>query len=224
MTPTSVGWTEVVSAISAAISCAVLIIAAGVAWNQLREAQRLRKAQTRPFVVLDFDVSDRGSVIHLKVTNIGGTLARDIHFRFEPALSSSLDTKGAQIPLQELRMFVQGVPSLPPGKVIDLIFDSLQNRGDRPDVYTATVDYKDEQGDKYSDRYVLDLAIYKNFWSETRDGLHEIHQRLQEIKRVIEHWSAGYEGGLLVLSPEERRRRQEQQLAADPLDEPPLPK
>jgi hypothetical protein len=36
---------------------------------------------------------------------------------------------------------------------------------------------------------------------------HDVNQTLDKIRRLLDKWSAGFEGGLLVLSPEDKRRR-----------------
>jgi hypothetical protein len=35
---------------------------------------------------------------------------------------------------------------------------------------------------------------------------HDVNQTLDKIRRLLDKWSAGVEGGLLVLSPEDKRR------------------
>jgi hypothetical protein len=56
-----------------------------VAWRQVREARRLREQQTRPFVVIDFEVA-QNAIVFLPISNIGTTLARDVRFEIEPRL------------------------------------------------------------------------------------------------------------------------------------------
>jgi hypothetical protein len=58
-------------------------------WNQVREARRLREQQSRPFVVIDFDI-ERGVVeTYLEVANLGNSLARDVTFEITPPLASA---------------------------------------------------------------------------------------------------------------------------------------
>lgn len=58
--------------------------------DQAREAQDALAAQSRPFVVVDFDVLTERPLIFLTITNLGKTLARKVRFQFEPPLRSSL--------------------------------------------------------------------------------------------------------------------------------------
>jgi hypothetical protein len=41
----------------------VLVVAAIVAWRQVKEARRLREAQAQPFVVVDFEVEEQSHQI-----------------------------------------------------------------------------------------------------------------------------------------------------------------
>jgi hypothetical protein len=102
----------------AGLQFGVLFVGLIVAWTQVREAVRLREDSTRPFVSIDLYVDDK--IIHLSVTNLGPTMARDIQFAFEPPLRSA----SVQDQIASLKMFgPEGIPTLPPGKVITTVFD-----------------------------------------------------------------------------------------------------
>jgi hypothetical protein len=49
--------------------------------------------------------------------------------------------------------------------------------------------------------------------SVDRDTIHDVSKTLAKLLRRFEQWSAGPEGGLLVLSPEDKRRRDGEFLA-----------
>jgi hypothetical protein len=97
-----------------------------VAWRQGKEAQRLRKDQARPFVVIDFN--PWGTIIELQITNIGSTLARNVNFEFTPPLTSTHDERSSRASLMQLNLFKHGIPSLPPRKEVKLFFDSFPAR------------------------------------------------------------------------------------------------
>ena len=97
-----------------------------VAWRQVKEAQRLRKEQARPFVVIDFH--PWSTIIELKITNIGSTLARNVQFEFEPPLATSHDDTAGRGSLMDLNLFKNGIPSLAPTKEIRLFFDQFPAR------------------------------------------------------------------------------------------------
>ena len=72
-------WSALGTWVTVVIYGALLIYAI----RQVGEATRLRRAQTRPFVVVDLEP---GWLIFLTVENIGSTVARNVTFNFEPAL------------------------------------------------------------------------------------------------------------------------------------------
>ena len=80
------GWSALGTWVTAAIYVALLAYAV----RQVGEATRLRRAQTRPFVVVDLEP---GYLIYLTVENIGTTVARNVTFSFEPALASTLSKR-----------------------------------------------------------------------------------------------------------------------------------
>jgi hypothetical protein len=80
-------WTDRLSAISAAVTAAVILAAGLIAWWQASETRRLRKAQVRPFVVADFDALSEAPLIYLVISNIGSTLARNVRFEFRQPIS-----------------------------------------------------------------------------------------------------------------------------------------
>jgi hypothetical protein len=92
----------------------VIVAAAVVAWRQVKEARRLRdeqrrlrEEQARPFVLIDFH--PWSTIIELKITNTGRTLARDVRFAFDPPLTTTHDTSGRGN-LMELNVFKTGIP------------------------------------------------------------------------------------------------------------------
>ena len=80
-------------------------------------------------------------------------------------------------------IFREGIPTLPPGKEITMVFDREPERSKAglPDRYEATVTYRgDPFGRKYEEQIVLDLGIYRDHGPIHFAGLHEIHQLLDK--------------------------------------------
>ncbi len=192
------------------VTTAILAIGAFFAGRQVKEARRLRDARFRPFVVVDFDIATHPPFIYLVISNLGSVMARDIAFGFDPELSSSLDERpieGAPPRLADLELFRRGLPTLPPGKRISVLFDSWIQRGDRPDAYSVKVTYGGEGSRRYEEKIRLDLAPFRYLRRIERRDLDDIHRELERIRRELRRWSAPT-GGLKVKTPQDIRREQ----------------
>jgi hypothetical protein len=191
----------------------VLIVAALVAWRQVREARRLREQQNRPFVVIDFGI-ERGVETYLEVANLGTSLARDVKFEINPPLASAVD-----VPVDKFKMLNEGIPTLAPGKRLRTFFDIGFQRveSDLPMSYVATVQYKDEDGKRsFKEKLDLDLELFMYLESPTRRDLHDVHERLEDIGKTLRKWS-GSPSGLLTISraeADERNRQRREELEA----------
>ncbi|MGN6814879.1 MAG: hypothetical protein ACTHK3_02190 [Solirubrobacterales bacterium] len=207
---TPVTWAEEAQVVLVAAQLGVLIVAALVAWRQVREARRLREQQNRPFVVMDFDV-ERGVETYLEVVNLGTSLARDVKFKINPPLASAVD-----VPVNKFKMLNQGIPTLAPGKRFRTFFDiGFQRVGsDLPMSYSVSVEYKDEDRKRvFNEDLDLDLEQFMYLESPTRRDLHDVNERLEEIRDTLRRWGWS-SGGLLTVSRAEadeknRQRREE---------------
>jgi hypothetical protein len=206
-------WTDIAGVVTLGLQLLVRVGAAIVAWRQVREATHLREQQNRPFVVIDFERQERTRAIMLKISNLGTSLARDVRFNFTPPLESTWE----HVAFNELKMFRDSISTLAPGKVIQTIFDISHERWAKreelPDVYEARVRYTDETGKRpFDERMHLDLGIYWNLTQIERYGIHDVHERLKDIRNELKKWTATG-GGLLRLSPEDLTARNERLLA-----------
>jgi len=201
---TEVLWTDIAGVAILAAQLVVLTVAAIVAWHQVREARRLREAQTRPFVVVDFEVES--FLAFLTVSNIGSTLARNVRIKIDPPLESLIEN-----PLAEMKMLREGIATLAPGKRMRTLYDNLAHRklGQLPDVYAVEVAYTDETGRPFAEQLDLDLAVYWNLTTVERRDIHDIHQRLKDMLAEMKRWTSGTRRGLLTLSPADVRAENE---------------
>lgn len=172
-----------------ALTFVVLVAAAVVAWRQVKEAQRLREEQARPFVIIDFDPFS--TLIELTITNTGTTLARNVQFEFTPPLTTTHDDMPGRGNLMDLNVFKNGIPSLAPGKEIRLFFDQFPARIDQQLTMTYDVQmaYRDPAGRPYSEPTVLDLSMYIGTGGVTRHGLDDIHKQLKVIADNVKQWT-----------------------------------
>jgi hypothetical protein len=184
----------------AGLTFLALLGAAGLAFWQVSEAKRLREAQARPFVVVDF-VVERGSEIYIVVSNIGETMARDVGLTFDPELTSSLDSHPNITPPRELKPLRERIPSLPPGKQIPMLFDIFHERDAaiHPDLYRVTIRlHAPALNRDVTDDAELDLGVYRSVLHATRRDLHDVHERLKArhasggdgLKEAIRAWAS----------------------------------
>lgn len=218
----TVTWTDIATVGLVAAQLVVLIVAAFVAWRQVREARELREEQQRPFVVVDFDLQN-GYMTFLEVANLGTSLARDVRIEIDPPLASASD-----VDLAGLKMLNEGIATLAPGKKYRTFFDMGFRRAeaDLPMNYIVSVSYTDEKGKRsFNETLNLDLDLFMNLISVTRHDVHDVNKRLEEIRDLLKKWTSSLPGGLLVMNPDERRdesarivadMRERQQKAEDP--------
>lgn len=197
-------WTDVAQVGLLAGQLLLLVVAAIVAGQQVREAKRLREEQSRPFVVIDFEVE--GVLVFLSISNVGPSLARNVGFHIEPPMATAVDTQVA-----DMKLLHEGISALAPGKVIRTFFDSgIQRKSaNLPDSYRVVCRYTDQAGRRrFEEETTLDLGIYWGLSTIDRKGLHDIHQRLEQIRDVLKRWTTS-SGALRRVSPTEERAEQE---------------
>lgn len=172
------------AAAAAWATVALYVVLAIYAIKQVGEARRLREAQLRPYVVVDFAVN---WLTNLYIENIGQTVARDIRLSFDPPLASTMERPWAW---EESMLFSDGIPTLPPRKRIDVFFDSMISRyeSDLPLRYTATVTYTGVGNRDYTDDYVLDLGMYRGT-PPPPDAMPELVKAVEKLSKEVEKWT-----------------------------------
>jgi hypothetical protein len=193
----------------AGLQLLALIAAAIVAWWQVKEARRVREAQAQPFVIVDLEV-ERGDEIYLVISNIGGTIARDVRLKFDPELRSSLDSMPGLTPPRELKPLRDVIPNLPPGKRIAVLFDIFHQRDPAqfPDLYNVKARFYAAALKRHvDDDSVIDLGVYRDAIPESRRDVHDVHERLNELVGEIRKWTAPLSKGLLTTTREDEKRR-----------------
>jgi len=144
---------------------------------------------------------------------LGKTMARNVRLVFDTPLQSGFDEE-VSVPVAELKMFAEGIPSLPPGKRIVFLFDSTVERPkELPSAYRVTLYYEGERGPLPPEELLLDLDLYRNLLSVRRDTIHQVSETLKRMERRMNAWTASLGGGLLVVSPDDKRRRDEEIVA-----------
>jgi hypothetical protein len=195
------------SALAAAVTTLVAVVAAAFAFLQVRQARLLREEQAQPFVVVDFEPSPVWSnIINLVIQNSGKTVAKDVLVVFDPPLVSSQPQEGYE--LAKSVLLTSGIPTMPPGKRIATMFDVSHERKDSflPMTYTATVHFSDWRNKPQEPlTYVLDLNFLYGLTQVTEYGMHDAAKALREMRDTIKGWTA-HSNGLLVHAVDEDAR------------------
>lgn len=197
--------TEILQTAFVGLQLLVLIAAAFFGRRQLNEAKELREAQTRPFVVIDLGSSAR-SLFDLVVKNIGPTLARDVHFKFDPPIRSTDD----DLDPNKVKMFREGISTLAPGKEIRTLFEKGPDRheSDLPDTYAVTVTYTDQSGKRsYEETVDLDFGLYWDRLIVSRRDVHDLYKQLETIAKEIGKWRPNLGRGLLAVTTADVEKR-----------------
>lgn len=184
--PALAAWTpDHWTALGTVIYAVVAIAAAFVVWFQLREARRTREDQSRPFVVVDIQPGTAWyNAFNLVVENIGKTLAKDVHIRFDPPIATTLD----QYDLAGSVILQEGIPWMPPGRRIVALFDLSHQRlkSDLPMRYDVTVQYSDARGKRQGPlNYVIDLSYLFGLQRLGEYGMHDAAKALREMAKVM---------------------------------------
>jgi hypothetical protein len=124
----------------------------------------LTKSEFRPEVIVDFDCHDGMLFISLK--NIGNRSAYRVVTRFDKPLHAL----GGQKCISDLQLF-RKIDFIPPSKEFSQFLDPVttwlkQRRSTRVGI---TINYRDREGQRFTERITHDLAIYRD--------LGQIHSR-----------------------------------------------
>jgi hypothetical protein len=199
-----------VSAAAAVVAALVFLCAAGAAIWQVNEARRLRRAQVRPFVIVDLD-TPTSQMLYISISNIGAVQARNVRVKFKPPLRSSLDHHQSRAPITDGKILRDGIEYLAPGKRHRIFWDFAHGRWNKdnqpkqglPDRYEITVDYEsDIDGDKRSfhETSAIDLGVYRDVRFGGEEGLPELVKQTTEIARTLRSWTSMFPTGITTVS------------------------
>ena len=166
----------------------VAIAAVAVGGRQLSEARRLRRAQAQPYVAV-FTEGSGADPRHLDlvIKNFGKTAATDVRVVFsEPLESAALRGQPNHSPIKTPDV----IPVLVPGQEWRTFWDFTPARVGAPDLpteYTATVTFRDSDGEPVNGeyRFVLDWRVLIDRGFITVLNLHDAATALREISEVL---------------------------------------
>lgn len=147
---------------------------------QVREAQKLRREQFRPWVTVSFHF--RSNVAFIAVRNLGTTAARNVRIRFEPDLATTL-SRG----VGEVAIIRETTPVLVPGEERLVLLDRVPDRlkSDLPKRHTAYVEYSDHQGRKLEpEEFVLDFDLLQGGILPDK-GIHDLVEEVRMTREKL---------------------------------------
>jgi hypothetical protein len=172
-------------------SVVVLVVTAYLVLGQLREAQRLRHEQSRPFVIVRWEI--QRFLILILIENIGQTVAREIRVSFSEPLASKAfsDTD-----FSEVSLLSEGIPSLAPSQQLMFYFDVSHQRidSDLPLTYHGSAKYSDGRGSHYGpEDFVLDLKSFIDTALQPK-GMPELVSAVEDLRKEVGKWTEGIKG------------------------------
>jgi len=168
---------------SAAIVAASLAVIASLAsaWTGQRVLELQEDAQ-QPYPYPSIDVTSRYRFMQLRVTNFGGSVARDINLRWDNSL---LNYKGDPVAFSKQ----EGAPDiavlLPGQSVTTPIGTDIQILGERTDLnYSGSVEFKTASGKFKKHPFHLSAEQYRHTLAYDEEQL-KTHYQLQQIPKEL---------------------------------------
>jgi len=156
--------------LAAGIGATSAVVAAFNVRRTLRQSRRDSKARSRPLVVAELrDHPYADATQLLIVRNYGQSVARNVFVTFEPPIPDPEDPSESVTPFLK-RRYAKPIAVVAPGVELDNIYFSGRH-GDRgawinaepkPDETVVTIAYEDDNGNRYSDDFPIDVHLIRN--------------------------------------------------------------
>jgi hypothetical protein len=180
---TALAW----QAISTIVAAAAFVVALAIGWWQLSAAQKVRKEQARPYIVVDI-LPGLASVklLDLVVTNIGKSPAFDLTITFDPDPERAGEV--GQFTLKDARILKEPTPMFAPGREFRMYFDHSVDRyqSDLPMSFKVTAKYRDSDDEWYTETATIDFDIYRNSAYIEVYGVHDGVKTLKDMAKTLE--------------------------------------
>lgn len=148
--------------------------------KSVKEMERTREAEYRPYVVVYMDYQPNGAV-QLIVKNVGRKMAYSVRISTDKDIQFPKEK-----PLSESRLMKEGIPNLPPGHPITFLLGvawDLQDENKNVPSYKARVTYSDERGKTYEEDYILDINYFNGSTQLMLKGLHDLVKEVEKIRK-----------------------------------------
>lgn len=151
---------------------------------QIRDGRKLREDETRPFMVVDFDLRNSG-LVSLDVQNIGKSAAAAVRVLLdEPIVSAK-----AKVDWQTNGLFKEGVPLFAPGRRMTYVIDIFHKRVEAqlPSRVSGVIEYQRAHGrtGTFREPFMIDLSAYGGALLPRKD-LADLADEVQKIRKLME--------------------------------------
>lgn len=149
--------------------------AANATTATVEEMRKARESASAPHIVV-YLASPGSNIAEIIVENFGEGTARDIQFKIEPPLQSSLS--------KDIGQFFESPKWLPPRSRLSHALDvwSKYFASDYPRKYTVKVDYVGvNDGKQYSDEYVLDIDSFRHMAAWGKEDLGDLVKSIDKF-------------------------------------------
>jgi hypothetical protein len=164
-------------------------------WMLVAETRRLRRAQTDAHVSAALYLKE-GLIhfVHLLVRNDGVGPAMDVAFDLRP-LTAAANQK-VLVALQGLGIVKYGIRYMAPGQEFKVWLTSVLEEGDSK-MKTAVemgISFNSTSGERRTERYVLDFAMFEGFKEVGKPPLPEIAENVKKIATELGYLGSGFHG------------------------------
>lgn len=163
------------------VSCTIALVLIGLLTCVY--ARKSDKARSRPYVILE---TIPGIFLGVKLSNIGLTAAKNVRVESNPVIR----TEFARL-CKEIGFLSKGVSYLPPRASFKTSIGTLSalRKANETMIYRGRISYESENGDKYTEDFVLDYSLYEDVTSEPESP---IAKRIDELRRILELIANGF--------------------------------
>jgi hypothetical protein len=190
------------------------IVYALLTYVLVNETRKMRHAQTEPR--LDIICKPREewiALIDIVIKNIGLGPAYGIKFDIISLTKGKITTELIK-ELKEKKFLSTGLNYLSPGQEISSFFTNTHEKFEEKMVsqILIKVSYKNASGQKYRDRYVIDLSEFKGMQKIGEPPLYKIAKNIEAIKKDIGYFASGFKRLRADIYTSEDRQREETKL------------
>lgn len=181
---------------AAVVSSCAAIWSATNGNRTLKRSDRDSQARTRPMVAAELrDVPYVRGTQLLVIKNYGPTVARDVMVTFEPPLPDPLpDAAHKSLGVFLKARYEKPIPTLVPGMELDNIyFDGIdddnggwKNNDPFPDAFTVVISSTAPDGQRYTDRFALDVGLIRNrtFATSSKHPEERLTQAVKHLDKI----------------------------------------